>query len=81
LKDKTVLTESGFDLLKEFTLGLSGNEIKNFIKDILLRQRNDPEKKNYDLKFLKFVLKNHKPCVTKKLMGKYVKFLESFGES
>ena len=62
-KDSLKINDEGFKELSRLTLRFNGAEIKNFVRDVMLKIVNDSELK-LDLKFLKKVLKNYKPCIS-----------------
>ena len=79
-KDVFFLKDKDYDVLGDLSLGLNGKEICNFIRDVVIKESCLENDKKIDLLFLRKVLKNHKPCISKRNFENYVKFLKKFGD-
>ena len=74
------LDDEGYSVLGDLSLGLNGKEINDFIRDVVIQECMEEDCKAIDLAFLRKVLRNHKPCISKRNFENYVKFLRKFGE-
>ncbi len=86
-KTQFSLDEESFVILGELSQGLTGAEIQNFARDLMIKQslskkfsKSEKPSQEETIRFIKKVLKNYKPNVTKRMMNNYVKFLQKFGE-
>lgn len=70
------MDEEDYEKLGTLTTGLSGAEIVNFVRAVMIKSVG----KEIGINELKFIIKNFQPTVSKSMMASYMKFLEKFGE-
>lgn len=78
LVDGPLLSEEEYEQLGGLTRGMSGAELVNYVRGVLIKSANSSHPIGFEE--IKQILINFQPNVSLKMMSSYVKFLEKFGE-